>query len=300
MDHHVYEALKIQLEYLESAYQLHICIKDYVGFVPIDKELSTALTPYLGHNNPYCIFIKQKQSRYHHCLSMLKKIANKCLDEGCAYCGTCYAGVREYVVPIMSSEKLLGVITAGFFPLSLEEANSRIERAMMDASAEELETARKLYAMSITHTATPEHMFLPTLTLIASYLSMTYRMGQESVTGQRLITKRKASEADAIFTRAITFLHDQYRSPLTITLLAQECHCSESTLNHMLKKRLGVNFSTYVNKLRIEHAKEKLLDTNDSILSIALEVGFQDAKYFARVFRQLMDIRPTEFRRRYR
>ena len=77
-----YQALIHQLEYLEAAFHLHICVKDYVGFIPIDKELSAALTPYLGHSNPYCMFIKQSQSRYYHCLSMMKKMANKCLTEG--------------------------------------------------------------------------------------------------------------------------------------------------------------------------------------------------------------------------
>ena len=68
----------------------------------------------------------------------------------------------------------------------------------------------------------------------------------------------------------------------------------------MLKKRLGVSMSTYVNKLRVERAKRYLLETDDSMLSIALSVGFRDGNYFARVFRQLIGIQPTEFRRRYR
>ena len=31
-----YQPLTHQLEYLEAAYHLHICVKDYVGFIPID------------------------------------------------------------------------------------------------------------------------------------------------------------------------------------------------------------------------------------------------------------------------
>ena len=50
----------------------------------------------------------------------------------------------------------------------------------------------------------------------------------------------------------------------------------------------------------MERAKRYLLETDDSMLSIALSVGFRDANYFARVFRQLIGIQPTEFRRRYR
>ena len=295
-----YQALKEQLEYLEAAYRLHLCVKDYVGFIPIDKSLSEALAPYLGHNNPYCMFIKQNQSRYHHCLSMMKKMANKCIEEGCAYKGTCYAGVCEYVVPILWEGKLLGAITAGFFPVQAAQAQSRIAYAVGSANEAELQTARELYAQHIQPSAVSEQVFLPTLRFVASFLALTYRMGQESVAGQTLVHPRKSVDADAIFHQAVTFLHQEYQNRITVSLLASECHCSESYLNHMFTKRFGVNLNTYVNKLRIERAKVFLLETNDSMLTIALNVGFQDANYFARVFHQLIGIQPTEFRRRYR
>ena len=295
-----YQALRAQLEYLEAGFHLRLCIKDYVGFIPIDKELSAALTPYLGHNNPYCMFIKQDQARYHHCLSMMKKMANKCLSEGCAYHGVCYAGVHEYVIPILWDGQLLGAITAGFFPLSEEEAASRIQKAMQGATAVETQTAMALYRQNIQPVAVSEFVFLPTLNFVASYLAMTYRMGQESVTGQHLVESRKSGDADAVFTHLTSFIHQEYQNRITIGLLAAECHCSESYLNHMFKKRVGVSLSTYVNKLRIEHSKLLLLETNDSMLSIALQIGFKDANYFARTFRQLIGIQPSEFRRRYR
>ena len=295
-----YQPLIHQLEYLEAAYHLHICVKDYVGFIPIDKELSAALTPYLGHSNPYCMFIKQSQSRYYHCLSMMKKMANKCLTEGCTYRGACYAGVGEYVSPILWEGKLLGAVTAGFLPMKKEEAQSRIAYAMTGAPEEELTAAQRLYEQNILPTAVPEQTLLPALDFVASYLAMTYRMGQESVTGQHLVSARKRSGTDELLTHAVGFLHQEYQNPITISLLAAECHCSESSLNHMFKKRLGVSMSTYVNKLRVERAKRYLLETDDSMLSIALSVGFRDGNYFARVFRQLIGIQPTEFRRRYR
>lgn len=295
-----YQSLRSQLEYLEAAYHLRLCIKDYVGFIPIDKELNMALAPYLGHNNHYCMFIKQNQNRYHHCLNMMKKMANKCVSEGCAYHGTCYAGVHEYVVPILWEGKLLGAITAGFFPIAEEEASSRIARAMQGAPAEELETARVLYRQNIQPVAVHEYVFLPTLNFVASYLALTYRMGQVSVTGQQLVQSRKNSDADAFFSHVISFIQQEYQNRITVGLLAAECHCSESYLNHLFKKTVGVSLCTYVNKLRIEQSKLLLLETNDSMLSIALQTGFRDANYFARTFRQLIGIQPSEFRRRYR
>ena len=224
-----YQPLIHQLEYLEAAYHLHICVKDYVGFIPIDKELSAALTPYLGHSNPYCMFIKQSQSRYYHCLSMMKKMANKCLTEGCTYRGACYAGVGEYVSPILWEGKLLGAVTAGFLPMKKEEAQSRIAYAMTGAPEEELAAAQRLYEQNILPTAVPEQTLLPALDFVASYLAMTYRMGQESVTGQHLVSARKRSGTDELLTHAVGFLHQEYQNPITISLLAAECHCSESS-----------------------------------------------------------------------
>ena len=45
----------------------------------------------------------------------------------------------------------------------------------------------------------------------------------------------------------------------------------------MFTKRFGVSLNTYVNTLRIERAKVFLLETNESVLTIALNVGLQDA-----------------------
>ena len=161
------------------------------------------------------------------------------------------------------------------FPLDKDEANSGIERAM-------------------------EGSFLPTLELISDYLSLNYRMAKNSVEGKKLANTRNLADSEALFTRVITYMHNHFLEDLTINSLCKHCHCSESYLNHTLKKRLGLSFSVYINKLRIEYAKTLLLDTNNSMLSIALSSGFKDPNYFARVFRQLIDITPSEFRRRYR
>lgn len=295
-----YQALVDQLKHLEASYHLHLCVKDYVGFIPIDKTLSAALSPWLGHTNPYCMFIKQDQRRYHHCLSMMKKMADKCLRECCAYQGVCYAGVCEYVAPILWENKLLGAITAGFWAVEPKEAESRLNRAMAGSSSEDVRLAMDMYRQHIIPTAVDPQVILPPLNLLASYLAMTYHMGRESVTGEQLTHSRKSGNAEEIFVKAISFLHQEYQNRVTVSLLASECHCSESYLNHMLKRRLGVSMSTYLNKLRIEHAKEYLLETDDTMLSIALQVGFQDSNYFARVFKELMGIQPSEFRRRYR
>lgn len=294
-----HEALSALLRQMEQNWRVRICVKDFVGFIPIDRKLYDALYPYLGHNNPYCIHIKSNKDRYHHCLSMMKKIAQKAvLLEGASFCGICYAGVGEHVVPIMAEELLLGAITAGFLPLEPQQVRPRIAAAMESAQPEDVERAFQLYEQSITPMAAPTEQLITELQFVSSYLAQSYHAMQQSGDGRLIIRQR--SNTEETFRRFLDYVHAHYTEKLTVGLLSGILHCSESHLNHMMKKRLGVTFSTYINKLRIEHAKELLLDTNESMLSIALTVGYTDASYFSRVFMQLMDIPPSEFRRRYR
>lgn len=69
----------------------------------------------------------------------------------------------------------------------------------------ELETALRLYEQNILTTAVPEQTLLPSLDFVASYLAMTYRMGQESVTGQHLVNARKRSGTDELLTTPWAF-----------------------------------------------------------------------------------------------
>lgn len=294
-----HEPLKSFLKQLEQNWRVRICIKDFVGFIPIDRTLYDALQPYLGHNNPYCIHIKSNKERYHHCLSMMKKIAKKAVQlDGATFCGVCYAGVGEYVVPIMSEDLLLGAITAGFLSLSPQQTHPRIITAMGDAQQEDVDRAFRLYEQSITPMIAPQEQLVTELEFISSYLAQSYHAIQQAGDSQLIVRQRTNTEE--IFRRFLDYVHEHYTERLTVHSVSSALHCSESQLNHMTKKRLGVTFSTYVNKLRIEHAKELLLDTNESMLSIALIVGYNDSSYFSRVFMQLMDIPPSEFRRRYR
>lgn len=85
----------------------------------------------------------------------------------------------------------------------------------------------------------------------------------------------------------------------TLTELASFCHCSESYLSRIFKKRTGVNINIYVNKVRVEQSKNLLTRSHDSIADISSSVGFCDPNYFSRVFSQIIGISPTEFRRRF-
>ena len=62
------------------------------------------------------------------------------------------------------------------------------------------------------------------------------------------------------------------------------------------KKEVGVSFSNYLNKIRIEQSKLLLKNTDSSIVEIAMEVGFEDQSYFSKVFKNLTKMTPKQYR----
>lgn len=59
---------------------------------------------------------------------------------------------------------------------------------------------------------------------------------------------------------------------------------------------MGVSFSNYLNKIRIEQSKLLLKNTDSSIVEIAMEVGFEDQSYFSKVFKNLTKMTPKQYR----
>ena len=67
----------------------------------------------------------------------------------------------------------------------------------------------------------------------------------------------------------------------------------------MFKKETDMNFSEYLKKIRIDNAKNLLLNTENTVEDISYAVGYSDIKYFSRLFKKLTGVTPTEFRKLY-
>ena len=65
----------------------------------------------------------------------------------------------------------------------------------------------------------------------------------------------------------------------------------------LFKKETGKNFLEYVTELRIQNAKNYLIQTNYDIAEVASAVGYNDLKYFSKLFKKTTGLNPSEFRK---
>ncbi len=98
--------------------------------------------------------------------------------------------------------------------------------------------------------------------------------------------------------RILAYLHQNYDHPISRREVAEAVGVSENHLTRIFGRELGLSPWDYLNRYRVKQAKELLLCTNNSVASIALQVGFEDPAYFSRVFRKQVGISPTLFRQK--
>jgi len=99
---------------------------------------------------------------------------------------------------------------------------------------------------------------------------------------------------------AESYMKQHISDPLSLEEVAEHVGLNPNYFSTLFSKETGSKFISYLTALRMETAKKSLRVSNDKIEQIAGSVGYQDAKYFGKLFKQNTGITPKEYRRIYR
>ena len=95
----------------------------------------------------------------------------------------------------------------------------------------------------------------------------------------------------------LKIVEEHYSEKLSIKEMAEACGFSQSHFMKFFKNTIGLPFTAYLNDYRLTMASRLLLSSEDSILTIAGDTGFDNLSYFNRIFKQRFGMTPREFRR---
>ncbi len=91
-------------------------------------------------------------------------------------------------------------------------------------------------------------------------------------------------------------VEQEYSQRLTVSEMAEGCSCSSSHFMRWFKQRTGTSFTAYLNERRLAAAAEALRGTDDKVVVIAENVGFENLSNFNRQFRARYGMTPREYR----
>lgn len=101
-------------------------------------------------------------------------------------------------------------------------------------------------------------------------------------------------------TKAIQYIKQHYMHNISLQMVADHVSLSLSYLSNLFKKELQISFVDYLNRYRIERAKELLTRTQLKSYDIAVQVGFSpEYTYFSKVFKKVTGLNPNEYRRQW-
>ena len=97
--------------------------------------------------------------------------------------------------------------------------------------------------------------------------------------------------------QAAQYIQRHFTQPLSMTEVSNHVSMNYSLFSLLFKQYTGVNFTSYLQELRIEEAKRLLEQTDWRVNEICRRSGFSDDKHFLKVFKAAVGFSPTEYRR---
>lgn len=101
-------------------------------------------------------------------------------------------------------------------------------------------------------------------------------------------------------TRAESYIKLHLHYKFSLADVATHVGVSEKYLSRLFVTHKGEKFSQYVNRCRIQEAKELLLNTDTPLIDISYSLGFISESYFIKIFGQLCGMTPNAYRKRYK
>jgi len=96
------------------------------------------------------------------------------------------------------------------------------------------------------------------------------------------------------------YVNEHYAESISLKDISKEIYIHDAYFSKLFNEEVGEGFNSYVNRIRIEHAKKMLLYTEHQLKDISDMVGFQSHSYFNRVFKNIVGASPLAFRKKHR
>jgi AraC-like DNA-binding protein len=261
------------------------------GLPVVLRPIESWQLPFHGDRkeNAFCALVSQKSRASAGCLQLQQHLAEQ--SQGEPHSLTCPFGLCDSAVPVRVGDKLVGFLQTGqvFRRRPTEKQFQRVLR-LSRAWGIEVEEARLREAYlsgPVLEGRQHEHV-VKLLSIFAQHLSL--------ISNQIVVQQR--NQEPPVISRAKEYIGAHQAEDITLSEVARAVNTSSFYFCKMFKKVTGLNFTDYVSRIRIEKAKNLLLNRNLRISEIAYEVGFQSLTHFNRVFKRILGVSPTQYRAR--
>ncbi|PYJ04362.1 MAG: AraC family transcriptional regulator [Verrucomicrobia bacterium] len=237
--------------------------------------------------NPFCARMSEQNGSCAACLRAQQKLSEGATQE--AQTMTCSVGLCDTAVPIRVGDRLIGFLQTGQV-FRKKPTTTQFDRAAKWLAqwglGDELSELRKAYFETRVLSPKEHAAVVKLLEIFAQHLA---------VASNQIIVQQENAELPVV-TRAKEYILQHQEDDLSLGQVAKAVNTSTFYFCKLFKKVTGINFTQYLSRVRIEKAKNLLLNPNLRVSEIAYQVGFQSLTHFNRVFKKVIGESPTEYR----
>lgn len=128
--------------------------------------------------------------------------------------------------------------------------------------------------------------------------SLSYRLQEHLEECSKKIQLVKESPHSATIKKAVHYILDNLANKITLQMTAEEVCLSPSYFCSIFKQEKEESFKSFLNRTRIEKAKELLSHSDLSLIDISGITGFEDQSYFSKIFKKFTDSTPAKYRQK--
>jgi AraC-like DNA-binding protein len=238
--------------------------------------------------NGFCALMSQANHTCAACLRLQQRVCDGVNGVPCTL--RCAFGLNESAVGVKIGKEIIAYLQTGqvFFtppkPQQTESALNQIEAWGLNVDRQE---AARHY--NETPVVQPDE-YQATIRLLQFFAD------QLGALANQILLKQNDAEPAQI-KRARQFIEANFQEDLSLAIVARQANMSSFYFCKKFKQVTGVNFNRFVSGVRVEKAKNLLLNPNYRVSEIAFDVGFQSLTHFNRVFKNVAGQSPTEYRR---
>ena len=278
----------------------------------------------------FCSVIRENPISRKRCFRCDALAGLEAVRLGRPYIYLCHCGIVDAAVPVMVGDGYLGAVMFGQVRIPNNGTEAKVERLVGEISSFQAESDTARQDLLEKYQQLPEMEYkrivavADTINAMVNYIvdravnteneAMTYKfllhnsnMQNSPLNAEIQEVRNPAAGAESMEAEpelaksspvypAVAYVKNHRHEMVTMNDMAKLCHLSPSYFSRLFRRELGENFINYVNRQKIQWAKERLRSSNDSVVQIAQELGYMDSSYFISVFKRFEGITPLVYR----
>lgn len=273
------QKLQFLIDMLTKERKIHISILDLSGI--LNTQSTKIAFRNVIHSKTFCDIAKSTEKGHRSCLHC-KNLANtKAVSSKKPFYGQCLYGIYEAAMPVIIGDTVSAIVYVGNAIVDIDHTKKRIEKTCRYTHVDK----QKLYEQ-IEECEHVDHIneLVGISEIVCDYIKMLYQTESKETSQLHWLVSALKQHAD-----------QTYCFNPTLKELSVLYHKNEKYMGRLFIKEMHMSFHKYCLLLKLQKAEALLSGTNDKIIDIALECGFDNISYFNRAFKKQYGMSPSEY-----